>query len=111
MSLVPAQAKFLQDAAKLILWCGEKGYTVTAGELWRTEAQQRLYVDAGLSKTMQSRHMVRQAIDLNLIIGGKLARAEDYGPLGDYWESLDPKNKWGGRFVGFLDAPHFERSA
>jgi hypothetical protein len=36
--------------------------------------------------------------------------------LGDYWESLDENNRWGGDFNGndkkdgFIDAPHFERN-
>ena len=109
MSLVDEQWAFLQDVAKLIQWCAEKGYTVTGGELWRTEHQQREYMRVGLSKTMSSKHLSRLAIDLNLLIGGRLAKPEDYRLLGEFWESLDGNNKWGGNFNGFVDAPHFER--
>ena len=30
-------------------------------------------------------------------------------PFGDYWESLNPKNSWGGSWASFKDVPHFER--
>ena len=29
--------------------------------------------------------------------------------LGEYWELLDDKNRWGGNFTSFIDTPHFER--
>jgi hypothetical protein len=40
---------------------------------------------------------------------------EDYRALGDYWESLDPANRWGGHFTPtkrrpFGDIFHFERN-
>jgi hypothetical protein len=31
-------------------------------------------------------------------------------PLGVYWESLYPKNRWGGNFKSLVDCPHFERN-
>ena len=31
-------------------------------------------------------------------------------PLGIYWESLHPKNRWGGHFSNLVDCPHFERN-
>jgi hypothetical protein len=30
--------------------------------------------------------------------------------LGAYWESLHPKNRWGGNFKSLVDCPHFERN-
>jgi len=30
-------------------------------------------------------------------------------PLGEYWQSLHPKNSWGGFWKSFKDVPHFER--
>ena len=62
---VAAQAKFLQDVAQLLIWCREQGWVVTGGELHRTPEQQAIHVRAGRSKTMASRHLDRQAIDLN----------------------------------------------
>lgn len=106
MTLIEKQTQFAQMAAELINWCNCFGYTVTLGEVYRTEEQQKLYVERGLSKTMNSKHRDRLAIDLNLIVDGKLATAEQYRPLGEKWERMG--GKWGGNFKGFVDAPHFE---
>lgn len=111
MSLVDEQYKFLRDVSKLVMFAADNGIVITGGELWRTREQQERYVATGLSKTMDSKHLKRLAIDLNVIKDGKLATsASDYKALGDYWESLSPSNRWGGRFTSFTDAPHFERN-
>lgn len=118
MSMVDAQAAFLQDACKLILRATELGFVVTLGEAYRTFEQQQIYVKVGRSKTMDSQHLKRLAIDLNFFRGGKLVQMrEELKPLGDWWEALSPKNRWGGSWRGlvdsgkshFVDCPHFER--
>jgi hypothetical protein len=65
MSLSQEQAAFLLDACKLILHATEQGFVVTGGELSRTPEQQAIYVKTGRSKTMNSIHLKRCAIDLN----------------------------------------------
>nr|WP_223154740.1 hypothetical protein [Campylobacter concisus] len=30
--------------------------------------------------------------------------------MGNYWESLNTLNRWGGNFKNFIDVPHFERN-
>lgn len=116
------QQEFLLDVCKLITFATTGGYVVTGGELHRSPEQQAIYVKTGRSKTMLSEHLERRAIDLNIFksdLTGKLhlcSRAE-IRPLGDYWEGLNPKNRWGGNWRGlvdagksnFIDAPHFER--
>lgn len=110
MSLVLEQAKFLKDVVKLLQKCEELGFTVTAGELYRTPEQQQIYVSSGRSKTMKSNHLRRCAIDLNFFKNGDLVYDTNVlKPLGDYWKSLDPKNDWGGFWLSFKDVPHFER--
>lgn len=110
MSLVNEQAAFLLDAAKLIQKATELGFTVTGGELARTPEQQAIYVKTGRSKTMASNHIKRCAIDLNFFRDGKLCYdIPTLKPVGDYWESLNPKNSWGGNWKSFKDVPHFER--
>jgi hypothetical protein len=110
MSLVDEQAAFLLDVCKLITFATSSGFTVTGGELARTEEQQALYVKAGKSKTMDSNHLRRCAIDLNFFKDGKLTYdIEVLRPIGGYWESLNPKNSWGGFWKSFKDIPHFER--
>lgn len=83
---------------------------VTGGELYRTPEQQQIYVNTGRSKTMNSNHLRRCAIDLNFFMDGKIVWDKaQLSPLGSYWESLSPKNRWGGNFKSLVDVPHFER--
>lgn len=111
MSLVNEQWEFLKDVAKLIQYCDANGWVVTGGELGRTEEQQRIYIKEGKSKTMASNHLRRLAIDLNFFWKGELMYdliALD--GIGNYWESLNPQNQWGGHWKTFKDGPHFERN-
>lgn len=118
MSLVATQAEFLLDACKLVQYATAAGFTVTGGELWRPIEMQQLYLKTGRSKTLNSQHLDRLAIDLNFFKNGRLVGTRDeLMKLGEYWESLNPKNRWGGSWRGavdagkakFVDAPHFER--
>ena len=109
MSVVAEQAAFLLDVAKLINKATELGFTVTGGELFRTAEQQQIYVKTGRSKTMNSNHLKRCAIDLNFFRDGKLVYdVPTLKPVGEYWQSLHPKNRWGGLWR-FVDIPHFQR--
>jgi hypothetical protein len=112
MSLVDEQAAFLLDVCELIKYATlSKGFTVTGGELARTPEQQAIYVKTGRSKTLQSIHLKRCAIDLNFFKDGKIIwDKEMLAPIGAYWEGLNPKNRWGGNFKSLLDVPHFERN-
>lgn len=110
MSLVSEQAAFLLDASRLIQKATQMGFVVTGGELFRTAEQQAIYVKNGRSKTMNSNHLKRLAIDLNVFKDGVLCYdIAVLKPLGDYWERMNPKNSWGGNWAKFPDAPHFER--
>ena len=111
MSLVPEQAAFLLDVCKLIEYATEQGWVVTGGELFRTAEQQEIYLRTGRSRTMASNHLRRLAIDLNFFRNGKLVWDKaQLTPVGAYWESLNPKNRWGGNFRSLVDVPHFERN-
>lgn len=111
MSLAQEQAAFLLDACKLIEFATEKGFMVTGGELARTPEQQAIYVQTGRSKTMNSIHLKRCAIDLNFFLDGKICWDKTtLEPLGVFWESLHSKNRWGGNFRSLVDCPHFERN-
>jgi hypothetical protein len=51
------------------------------------------------------------ATHLNFFKDGKIIwDKEQIAPLGAYWESLHPKNRWGGNFKSLVDCPHFERN-
>ena len=109
---VTAQAKFLLDVCNLIEFATAAGFVVTGGELYRTAEQQQIYVKTGRSKTMRSRHLERQAIDLNFFRDGKLIYdVAQLRVVGERWESLDAKNSAGMFWKSFLDVPHFERRA
>lgn len=110
MSLVAEQARFLLDVCKLIEYATEQGFVVTGGELFRTLEQQQIYVQTGRSKTLNSNHIKRLAIDLNFFRNGQLTYDTFVlTPIGRYWESLDAKNSAGMFWKTFKDVPHFER--
>ncbi|MGE4420575.1 MAG: M15 family peptidase [Sulfurimonas sp.] len=116
MSLVSEQFIFLKDVVKLIEFSIEQGYIITGGELYRTQEQQNIYLKENKTKTKDSQHLKRLAIDLNFFNEkGELIQTPDI--IGKYWESLSDKNRWGGSWRGlietkkssFVDKPHFER--
>ena len=110
MSLVTEQAAFLLDVVKLVEYATQQGFVITGGELYRTPEQQQIHVRAGRSRTMNSMHLKRCAIDLNFFKDGKLVYDTNVlNPIGLYWESLNPKNNWGGFWKSLKDVPHFER--
>lgn len=110
MSNIKEQADFLLDVTRLIQKATELGFVITAGELYRTPEQQEIYVKTGRSKTMNSLHLQRRAVDLNFFWEGKLTYDKNIlAPLGAYWESLHPLNSWGGNGVKLVDTPHFSR--
>lgn len=111
-SAVDSQARFLLDMCRLVIKATQMGFVVTGGELFRTAEQQEIYVKTGRSRTMNSLHRDRRAIDLNFFWEGKLTYdKKKLAPLGAYWESLNPLNSWGGNGVKLVDTPHFSRGA
>lgn len=107
MTLGQHQQLFARDLVKLLTKAFELGYEVRMGEVQRTPEQQELYVKTGRSKTMKSQHLNKTAADLHFFKDGKLCYPKE---LGDYWESLNPLNQWGGNWKKFKDAPHFQRT-
>ena len=110
------QHKFMCDFMLLLAFIIHvKGYKVTATWLGRNKQVQAALVEKGLSRTMNSKHLKNQAVDLNIFIDGKFI--QEKGPLeeiGVYWENLDPLNRWGGNFTGYGingDYGHFERNS
>jgi hypothetical protein len=92
MSLSTEQAAFLLDMCKLIQYATDQGFVVTGGELARTPEQQAIYFKTGRSKTMNSIHLKRCAIDLNFFKDGKIIWDKGIlAPLGAYWETLHPR--------------------
>lgn len=108
MSLREEQSLFVADLVALINYAWQLGYDVVIGEVERPLEMQKIYVQTGRSKTMLSLHLDKCAADLHFFerATGALAYPAE---LGRYWESLSPRNKWGGFWSSFKDKPHFER--
>lgn len=135
MKLSKKQRIFTKNVGLLIKYAYSIGIELTLGDAYRSQSQVllnffgykvvrggffgiKLVKHKKLSKTLKSNHARRLAIDFNFFINGKLTY--DFykiKPLGDYWESLHPTNRWGGDFNkdglknGFVDTPHFEMNA
>lgn len=122
MTLRQKQSIFLLNVSKLIQFAFDNDYELTSGELYRTNDQQLLYFHgcglkkekSGLkliktirrSKTMNSKHLLKLAVDLNIFIDGKYKTdKESFKPLAEYWKTLHPKNvsgyDWGWDFNHF----------
>lgn len=124
MKLSEKQRIFTRNIGKLILFAYENAFALTFGEVARTIEQQRIYFKSGRSKTMNSRHLDRLAVDFNIFYINALlfTDSKEYlvdleicRVLGDYWESLHPDNVWGGDWnrngimdETFRDPYHFE---
>lgn len=123
MSYSNRQFSFLKDVSLLITFIAKNGWKATGGDLYRSNPEQERLFKMGRSNARagESRHNSRMAIDLNFwdSDGGYMGvQLDEMGRdkhqakmqfIGDYWKSLNPKNKWGGEFKSLYDYGHFER--
>ena len=88
------QRKFSRLIPRLIDKFYELGYEVTFGDAYRD--------DRCTYGHQNSLHRLRLAFDFNVFIATNtptlLEHAKDFKEVGEYWESLDPDCRWGGRF-------------
>lgn len=110
LSLQEKQFLFARLVSGLFKKAWELGYEVKLGYALRSQEEQNRLVMSGASKTRKSNHLRSLALDL-LVFREKdpgvweyLTRTEEYRVLGEYWESLHPLCRWGGRFQ---DGGHF----
>ena len=107
MGLGTEQKAFVHDMARLIEWAYDNGYELSLGDGYRDP---RVFGMLGVKKGYghkSSNHKRRLAVDFNLFKDGEYCMASnDHRPLGEYWESLHPHNRWGGRYD---DGNHYER--
>lgn len=127
MSLREKQSIFAINISKLIIWAYDNGYEITTGEAYRTKSQQLLYfmgykllvVGSALklaktshkSRTMNSKHLKKLAMDLNVFKDGRLLDSNDkklFKPLADYWRALNIQNESG--YDWGWDLGHFHMS-
>jgi hypothetical protein len=107
MTLGEKQKLFALNIGKLIIWAYGEGFELTFGEAFRTPEQAALNAKSGKGIS-NSLHTQRLAVDLNLFKAGQfLDKSEDHFPLGNYWKSLHPLNRWGGDFQSRPDGNHY----
>ena len=98
MTLSQKQRLFTKLLGQLIAYAYENGFELTLGEAYRTPEQAKINADRGTG-IRNSLHSERLAVDLNLFVGGVyIDSTEGHRRLGEYWESLHPNCRWGGRF-------------
>ena len=99
MTLSDRQRLFVKLLPSLINFAYEHGYELSLGDAYRDpRVHGAMGVKLGYGHE-KSNHKNRLAIDLNLFKDGKfLQTTEDHKPLGEFWESLGPLCRWGGRF-------------
>lgn len=91
------QCAFTHSLALLVQAAERLGYQIKIQELNRTVETQKAYIEKGVSKTMDSRHLDKLAADMILFKDGALVTdPEAYRPLGVFWEQQG--GRWGGRF-------------
>jgi len=98
MTLRQKQSEFVRAVAKLIEKADELGYELTFGEAWRSpeEAARLASLGKGIANSL---HISRLAIDVNLFRNGRyLSSTESHRELGEWWETVHPLARWGGRF-------------
>jgi len=119
LTLGQRQELFAKEVVELINEAWKQGFKVRLGEVQRPIEMQQLCVKTGRSKTMNSEHINKCAIDLILLKGGNICTRTQIKPLGMWWEDRSIKHRWGGSWRGaidtgksnFVDAPHFEIKA
>lgn len=107
MTLSEKQRIFTMNIGKLIAWAYANGFELTFGDAYRDPRLAALNASEGKG-IKNSLHTRRLAVDFNLFKESVyLAKSEAYKPLGDYWKSLEPRNRWGGDFKPVPDGNHF----
>lgn len=99
MTLSEKQRLFTRYVGMLIAFAYKQGYELTFGDAYRSPKQAAANAASG-SGISNSLHGKRLALDFNLFINGVFQTdSAAHKPLGEYWESLDPLCRWGGRFT------------
>lgn len=79
----------------------------------RTEERQRKLLAEGKSRTMKSRHLIGEAVDVVAYIGSTISWDKKYyhqiaEAMKQAAEELDVQITWGGDWRTFFDGPHFQ---
>lgn len=104
------------DLIKVVNDCAENGklpFTFGVSEGLRTPQQQKIDVAAGKSQTQNSRHLDGHAVDLVVLVAGKVTWSwPPYFTLADQMKAAAARCKvpieWGGDWTTLKDGPHFQ---
>jgi len=109
MSINKKQFEFTRMVGRLLSFANSLELDLSMRECQRFPDRQKELFGAGLSRTMQSKHLDSLAVDLILFEDGKPvwdSQHPDYQVLGEYWIGMG--GTWGGMWSGFQDGGHFE---
>ena len=101
--LLEDQMKFAINLSFLMEYLRGHSYKWTMGEAYRTKEQAQLYAEQGKG-IVNSQHCKRLAQDIFLFKkdekdNWQMVNDKDfYRLIGNYWESLNSNNRWGGTF-------------
>jgi peptidoglycan L-alanyl-D-glutamate endopeptidase CwlK len=79
----------------------------------RTVEEQKVLVATGKSRTMKSKHLTGDAVDIAVFVDGKLTWELKYykavaAHIKKVAAKLGVKITWGGDWQSFIDGPHFQ---
>jgi hypothetical protein len=107
LTILQAQQLFANKVARLLNYAINNNIDIVIGEVARTIEQQKINVKNGVSKTLDSYHLKKCAIDILIFKNNIYSQnSDDYKPLAIFWESLHENNR-AGYFWGW-DLGHFE---
>jgi peptidoglycan L-alanyl-D-glutamate endopeptidase CwlK len=103
----PELAKLMREA----IVDSPYGFVITQG--LRTLEEQKVLFKLGKSKTMKSRHLTGDAVDIAVLVDGQVTWDLKYYKqvathVKKVAKGLGIRITWGGDWVSFIDGPHFQ---
>lgn len=88
------QSLLVRLFAQLVLYAETQGYEMAIG-YWTRSSEE----NARVGGHPQSLHLWKLAVDVDLFRNGRyLSSTESHRQLGEFWESLHPLCRWGGKW-------------
>jgi peptidoglycan L-alanyl-D-glutamate endopeptidase CwlK len=89
-------------------------FMITCG--LRTKEEQKVLVATGKSRTMKSKHLTGDAVDIAVLVNGQVTWDLKYYKevathVKKMAKTLGIRITWGGDWSGFIDGPHFQLEA
>lgn len=89
-------------------------FMITCG--LRTKEEQKVLVATGKSRTMKSKHLTGDAVDIAVLVNGEVSwELKYYKEVATHVKkmakTLGIRVTWGGDWSGFIDGPHFQLEA